>query len=97
MIINCTYFVLCITLDSSLQNRIDEFCIIFDIFSTQYSQLVSNNTEDMNLIDIFKQIQPILLEYNQLKTLIDPLDFDKVDKPKSLNQLIEFLFISLVI
>ncbi|CAF3710609.1 unnamed protein product [Rotaria sordida] len=63
--------------DSSLQTQIDEICVIFDTFSIEYNQLTSTNIKTMNLIEIFKHIQLVLIENNQLKNLIDQLDFDK--------------------
>ncbi|CAF4124529.1 unnamed protein product [Rotaria sp. Silwood2] len=63
--------------DASLQTRIDEICAIFDTFSMEYIRLTSTNVKTMNLIEIFKHIQLVLMENNRLKNLIDQIDFDE--------------------
>ncbi|CAM4789639.1 unnamed protein product [Rotaria magnacalcarata] len=60
----------------SLEKRMEDFCAIVDRFSIEYSQLVSTDINGMNLIDILKHIQLVLVENNRLKTLIDQLDLD---------------------
>jgi len=60
------------------QTPIDDICRVFDKFSLEYCQLTSTDIENMNLMKIFQHIQLFLVENNQLKELINQIDYDQV-------------------
>ena len=62
--------------------RMDKIGDQIDAFVAEYSELTSNNAETLGLLDICREVPPILKEHNQLKELIDQIDFSEVRRTR---------------